>query len=106
MQPAGRGKDPNWEGFTPVSMPFRLLVPQNLYDATVAQALAEQPFECCGLLAGKLVPADDPAQPAVPVGRVVERYPLVNAAASARRYHAEEHSLLAAHRDIFQRGLD
>src|SRR5262249_30335244 len=56
--------------------PFRLLqVPRSLYAEMTAQAEAEAPLECCGLLAG-LIEGD--------VGRVVQRYPLINAAASPR----------------------
>src|SRR5260370_2739731 len=40
------------EGQPILSMPFRLRIPRNHYDAMVAQAMAELPNECCGLLAG------------------------------------------------------
>jgi len=43
----------------------------------VAQARAELPNECCGLLAGKII-AGAPAQ-----GVVAKRYPLINQAASS-----------------------
>jgi proteasome lid subunit RPN8/RPN11 len=84
-------------------MPFRLLVPRDLLAALVAQALAEQPNECCGLLAGKLA---GPAGAEKPAGRVVERYPLVNALASPVRYESDGPSMLRAHRDMRRRGLD
>ena len=54
-------------------MSFRLIVPAALYEAMVAQARAEQPAECCGLLAGVVEGG---------IGRVTERYPLVNELAS------------------------
>jgi proteasome lid subunit RPN8/RPN11 len=78
--------------------PFtRLLVPARLHDAMLRHALDERPLECCGLLAGTV--ADG-------VGRVVERYPLVNAAASPVNYEAEGRSLFEAHRALWGRGLD
>ncbi|MFO0842443.1 MAG: Mov34/MPN/PAD-1 family protein [Gemmataceae bacterium] len=76
-------------------MPFRLALPRDLHDAILAQAQAEQPHECCGLLAG--VVSDG-------VARVVERLPLVNELASERRYHAEGTSLFAAHRRMREPG--
>jgi proteasome lid subunit RPN8/RPN11 len=84
-------------------MPFRLAVPESVRDAMVAQALAEQPDECCGLLAGVLeVPVDG----AVPVGRVVARFPLVNALASPRRYTADPRGLLDAHKSMRNAGWE
>src|SRR5262245_60557524 len=78
-------------------MPFRLVVPCDLHEAMIAQALAERPNECCGLLAG--VVADG-------VGRVSRRYPLVNEAASPVEYLSEPRSLLQAHRDMWKSNLD
>src|SRR5262245_28390101 len=77
--------------------PFRLLqVPRSLYAAMTAQAEAEAPLECCGLLAG-VIEGD--------VGRVLERYPLTNAAASPIRFESDPRSMLDATRDIDRRGL-
>jgi proteasome lid subunit RPN8/RPN11 len=87
-------------------MPFRLRVPPGLFAAMVAQALAEQPLECCGLLAGVLDGPSAAAGPAVRVGRVVERYPLVNAAASPVEYWSSPESMFAAHRAMRGRGLE
>jgi [CysO sulfur-carrier protein]-S-L-cysteine hydrolase len=61
------------------------------YEEMIAQARAEQPNECVGLLAG-VVEAG--------VGRVVRRYPLVNAAASPVLYIANDHMLFKAHKDM------
>jgi proteasome lid subunit RPN8/RPN11 len=72
----------------------------------VAQALAEQPLECCGLLAGVLEGPPEAVGPAVRVGRVVERYPLVNNAASPVEYWSSDERLFAAHRDMRERGLE
>ena len=85
-----------------MSTPFRLAVPRGVYDDVVAHALAERPNECCGLLAGTVRTEGT----GVPVGQVVARYPLTNAAASPTRYDAEPRSLLAAHRDMWARGLE
>lgn len=78
-------------------MPFRLIVPAGVYADLVAHALAEQPNECCGLLAG-VVEGDE--------GRVVARYPLVNELASPTEYNAEPRGLFQAHRDMRDRGLE
>jgi proteasome lid subunit RPN8/RPN11 len=77
-----------------LSTPFRLQLPRQLYEEMLAQARAELPNECCGLLAG------------TPDGRVLVRYPLVNAAASPTEYWSEPRSLLAAHKDMRQRDID
>jgi len=74
-------------------MPFRLLVPESVRAALIAQAVAEQPNECCGLLAGVL---ETPKEAVIPLGRVVARLPLVNELASPTRYLSEARSLLAA----------
>jgi proteasome lid subunit RPN8/RPN11 len=74
-----------------------LRIPAPLYDGMLAQALAERPLECCGLLAG--VVADG-------VGEVVERYPLANSAASPVEYVSDPRSMFAAMRDMRARNLD
>ena len=71
----------------------------------LAQAVAELPNECCGMLAGRIVPAEGDAT-AVPVGQVEEVYPLVNEAASPVEYLSEPRSMFAAVRDMTRRGLD
>lgn len=85
-----------------MSGPFRLEWGRQILEGMIAQARDELPNECCGLLAGRLLPA--PAGPAR--GRVSRRYPLVNAAASPREYLSEPHSLLAAVKDCRARGLE
>jgi proteasome lid subunit RPN8/RPN11 len=77
-------------------------VPRRLVEEMVAQAVAEVPNECCGLLAGRV----GPETPGPPVGAVVRRYPLVNAAASPREYNADSRSLIAAHIDMREGGLE
>ena len=74
----------------------RLVIPRHLFDGMIDHARRELPCECCGLLAGVVVGA---------VGRVVERYALVNALASGREFESEPRSMFAAIRAMLQRGL-
>lgn len=69
----------------------------------IAQAQAEQPNECCGLLAGVL---ETPAEEERPKGRVVMRLPLVNVLASPTRYQSEARSLFAAMEVMREAKLD
>jgi proteasome lid subunit RPN8/RPN11 len=78
-----------------------LLLPFPLYDAMVSQAAAELPNECCGLLAGTVLPGVVP-----PLARVVRRYPLANAAQSPRAYLSEPRGMFEAVRDMHRLGLD
>jgi len=80
-----------------VSIPFRLLLPSQLRDEMFAQAQAELPNECCGLLAGKAADGS---------GRVVRRYPLKNTAASPTEYWSDPADMFAADRDLRREGLD
>ena len=63
----------------------------------LAQAAAELPNECCGILAG----VRDGS-----IGRVTHRYPMINAAASPVRYDAEPRSLFQAHKAMRQDGVE
>jgi proteasome lid subunit RPN8/RPN11 len=77
--------------------PFRqLVVPSDLYAAIVAQARAEAPLECCGLLAGHSQDG---------IGTVEVRYPLVNEAASPAEFVSDARSMFDAMRDLDRRGL-
>jgi proteasome lid subunit RPN8/RPN11 len=87
------------KGYPILSMPFRLRIPRSLYERMLAQALAELPNECCGLLAGRI--RDDPCGP---VGEAAHCYPLVNAARSPVEYLSEPRSMFEAVRAM--RGLD
>jgi proteasome lid subunit RPN8/RPN11 len=89
-----------------LSIPFRLLILRSHYDAMVAQARAELPNECCGLLAGSVEETARTESQKMKVGRVLERYPLVNNAASPREYLANDRSLFDAYRDMRNRGID
>jgi len=80
----------------------------------VAHAAAELPNECCGLLAGireqraesREQRAESGEQRAGKVGLVVQRYPLVNAAASPVEYLSEPEGMFAAVRDMRRLGID
>jgi [CysO sulfur-carrier protein]-S-L-cysteine hydrolase len=77
--------------------PFRqLVVPPGLYAAIFAQAQAEAPLECCGLLAGEIREG---------IGSVKVRYPLVNEAASPVEFVSAARGMFDAMRDIDRRGL-
>ena len=80
------------------STPFRLQLPRQLYDEMVKQAVAELPNECCGLLCGQLLA--DAAVAEGMVGRVRQRYPLLNAAASPREFLSDPKSMFEAIRDM------
>jgi proteasome lid subunit RPN8/RPN11 len=84
-----------------LSTPFRLQVPRALVEDMVAQAVAELPNECCGLLAGLVADAGS-----IRVGRVLRHYPLVNAAASPTAYLSDSRSLFDAHKDMRRLGTD
>jgi proteasome lid subunit RPN8/RPN11 len=64
----------------------------------LAQAEAELPNECCGLLAGRIVGDDE--------GRVEERYPLFNKLASPVEFFADGPDLFGAHQEMRRRGID
>jgi proteasome lid subunit RPN8/RPN11 len=83
-------------------MPFQVRLPRPLLEAMIAQALAERPNECCGLLAGTIAAEKGIAR----IGRVVERYPLVNALASPTEYESEARGMFEAVRAMRRLGLD
>jgi len=84
-----------------LSTPFCLLLTRQLYDEMIAQARAELPNECCGLLAGRIVESG-PARH----GLVVRCYPLINAAASPTEYLSEPYSMFAAEKSRRQEQLE
>lgn len=87
-------------------MAFRLLLPRALLEDLIAQAVAEKPLECCGLLAGVREEAKRVDDTTESLGRVLRRYPLVNAAASPREFLSDDRSMLDADRDMRAGGLD
>jgi proteasome lid subunit RPN8/RPN11 len=74
-------------------MPFRLRIPRKIHEELLAQARAEQPNECCGILAGDVEDG---------VGHVVCAYPLPNALADPQRYNADPRALIRAHKEMQQ----
>jgi proteasome lid subunit RPN8/RPN11 len=78
--------------------PRRLVVPRPILTDMLAQAEAERPLECCGLLAGTVTEDG--------TGVVQGRYPLVNAAASPVEYLSDGRSMFAADKDMRCRGLE
>src|SRR5262245_62097074 len=91
------------EGTPHVSTSFRLLLPRPLHDDIIAQARAELPNECCGILAGHVITSDTGER----LAQVLRRYPLVNAADSpATEYLSEARSMFDAVRDMDKYGLD
>jgi proteasome lid subunit RPN8/RPN11 len=75
-------------------MAFVLRVPKSIYDDMLRHAEAELPNECVGMLAGH---SD---------GLVFERYPLVNALASPRRYESDAWSMFEAEKRRRAAGLE
>lgn len=80
---------------------FHLQIPAAVYQDMISQAIAESPNECCGLLAGH-IHNDDSG----PIGLVVQRYPLVNAAASRVEYLSDARSMLGADKDMRRQGIE
>jgi len=78
-------------------MSFRLEVSRAVFEAMLEQARADLPNECCGLLAGTVEGG---------VGRVVERYALVNELASPVEFVGDARSHFAAEKDMRRKGLD
>ncbi len=84
-------------------MPFRLILPRDVYSVMVAQAVTERPNECCGLLAGVREVTDGEG---MPVGRVARIYPLLNEAASPVEYLSDARSMFEAVRDMNRHNLE
>jgi proteasome lid subunit RPN8/RPN11 len=89
-----------------LSTPFQLHIPRAIYDEMISQAFSELPNECCGLLAGVIIPPLPTEVEAPPTAQVKCRYPLVNAAASAKEYLSDARSMFEAVRDMRQRRID
>jgi proteasome lid subunit RPN8/RPN11 len=81
---------------------FRLFLPRAIFDALIAQAQAELPNECCGLLAGKI--STSPTHS--PEIRIEKCYPLVNTLRSPREYESEPKEMFTASRDMREHELD
>jgi proteasome lid subunit RPN8/RPN11 len=75
----------------------RITVPRSLYEGMLAQARAESPLECCGLLAGVITEEG--------AGLAFQSYPLLNAAASPVEFFSDPKSMLAADKDMRRLGV-
>lgn len=75
----------------------RLAIPDSLLAEVIAHARAEQPLECCGLLAGHI--ADG-------IGTVSARFPVKNDATSPTEYLSNPRDMLTAFRTMRERGLE
>jgi len=84
-----------------MAAPFRLIVPRVFHAEMVRQTLKERPYECCGLLAGRIENDVGGVK-----GRVLQRFPLINAAASAVEFVSEPRSMLAAHKEMRRENLE
>ena len=71
----------------------RFPLPPEMRARIVAQARAEAPQECCGMIAG-------------PLGRPERLYALTNAAASPTFYQVDDAELFRVWRDIDERGWE
>ena len=114
-----------------MSTPFQLIIPRAIYDDMIAQARSELPNECCGLLAGRIQESgvrsqeseargpkpeitdshslktqESNIEASLPIVTVVQRYPLVNAAASPTEYMSEARSMFEAVRAMRPLGLE
>lgn len=86
-----------------MSTPFCLMLPRVLYEEMLAQARAELPNECCGMLAGRIEVGNEETPPRAVVLR---RLPLINAAASPVEYLSDDRSMFEAVRSMNKEGLD
>jgi len=108
-----------------LSTPFQLIVPRSIYDDMIAQARSELPNECCGILAGRVQESgvrsqesearsqrsevrsqESDTHASLPVVTVVQRYALVNAAASPTEYLSDARSMFEAVRDMRGVGIE
>jgi [CysO sulfur-carrier protein]-S-L-cysteine hydrolase len=78
---------------------FVLRIPRRLLDALIADAVAQRPYECCGLLAGRIDPDGT-------VADVVELLPLINELRSPTEFRSDPRSHLAAERRVRARQLE
>jgi proteasome lid subunit RPN8/RPN11 len=92
------------EGWATLSTAFCLMLPRALYEEMLAQARAELPNECCGILAGKIVASAESGDS--PRGQVVRRFALVNDAHSPVEYLSEPRSMFDADKAMKREGLD
>ena len=77
---------------------FLLRIPRIFHEEMLAQARAELPNECCGLLAGKI--SSDGL-----IAEALARYSLINEMKSPSEFVSEPRGHLAAERDMRRRDL-
>lgn len=93
-----KGVHVNLARFPLLTKTYKLQIPRHLYDAMLAQAAAERPNECCGMLAGRS--EGD-------VGRATYRFPLGNVADHPTvEYLSESRSLIGAVRTARDAGAE
>jgi proteasome lid subunit RPN8/RPN11 len=80
-----------------MTAPFRLSIPQAIFEAMLAHARAELPAECCGQLAGTVVDG---------VGRVTQCFPLTNELKSPTEFLSDPRSTFAAHKALQASGTE
>jgi proteasome lid subunit RPN8/RPN11 len=73
------------------------MIPGVLLEEVIAHARAEQPLECCGLLAGSSSDG---------VGTVTMRFAVTNDAASSTEYYSNPRDMLTAFRTMREHGLE
>lgn len=78
---------------------YRVVLPRAVWNGMVAQAVAEMPNECVGVLGG--------TRDTDGTIRIVERYPLVNVAETPRvEYLSDAKGMFQAVREMDRQGLD
>jgi len=77
---------------------YKLLVPRQIFEATVQQAVLELPNECCGLLAGIMTDHG--------IARVSHRFPLFNVRHSPVAYDGDEKDLFIAFKAMRAENID
>ena len=78
-------------------MPFRLILPDEVYREIVKHAYVTRPAECCGLLAGVVLQGR---------GEVLRGYPLGNGAKRHDEFESDPRSMFEAVRDIDRNGWE
>ena len=84
-----------------LSTPFRLRAPRHFHEEIILQAQSELPNECCGLLLGRIEREESEV-----LGRVLRRWPLVNALASPRAFESEPRGMFEAEKARRREGLE
>jgi proteasome lid subunit RPN8/RPN11 len=78
---------------------FLLRIPATMMAEMLAHAESERPYECCGLLAGRI--SEDGS-----VAIAVKRYPLRNELESETEFLSDAREMLAAVKEMRREGID